>query len=176
MDQLQLIQDCKRGKRRAQHQLYTSYAKAMFNVILRFVPNRADAEDLLQESFVKAFKSIDRFDGQKSFGAWLKRIVINTAISELRRRKIEWVTFDQQNHDISEAPSPASEITPEQLHHAIKELPDGARTVFSLYQIEGYKHREIAEMLEVSESTSKAQYVRAKKLLKESLKHIQYAS
>lgn len=147
----------------------------MFNVVLRFVPNRADAEDLLQESFVKAFKNIDQFDGQRSFGAWLKRIVINTSISELRKRKIEWVAFDDFKHDVSDETPEQVDVSTEQLHYAIKKLPDGARTVFTLYQIEGYKHREIADLLEVTESTSKAQYVRAKKLLKESLKHLQYA-
>lgn len=148
----------------------------MFNVVVRLVPNRAHAEDLLQEAFVKAFSSIDRFDGSRSFGAWLKRIVINTAISDLRRKETKMVEFDDFQHDVAEQDEEALPgLQPEQLHRAIKNLPNGARMVFTLYQIEHYKHQEIAEVLGCSISSSKNQYARARHLLREALKKEYYA-
>lgn len=148
----------------------------MFNVVVRLVPNRAHAEDLLQEAFVKAFSSIERFDGSRSFGAWLKRIVINTAISDLRRKQTELVEFDDFQHDVAEEEQEALPgLQPEQLQKAIKGLPNGARTVFTLYQIENYKHQEIAELLGCSVSSSKNQYARARQLLRDALKKEYYA-
>jgi len=148
----------------------------MFNVVVRLVPNRAHAEDLLQEAFVKAFSKIDRFDGSRSFGAWLKRIVINTAISDLRRKETKMVEFDDFQHDVAEQDEEALPgLQPEQLHKAIKNLPNGARMVFTLYQIEHYKHQEIAEVLGCSISSSKNQYARARHLLREALKKEYYA-
>jgi len=147
----------------------------MYNVLVRLVANKALAEELLQDAFVKAFTRIDQYDGKYSFGAWLKRIVINTGISELRKRKTDFVAFDPIKHDIAEEAEEIPGLKPEHLQRAIQNLPDGTRTVFTLYQVEGYKHREIAELLNVSESASKVQYMRARTQLRESLKPEYYA-
>jgi len=142
----------------------------MYNTCVRIVVNQFDAEDILQESFVSAFKSLESFKGESSFGAWLKRIVINKSLNALRQKKYSFTDLDnlqvaQEELDDDEIP----EVAPEAIHEAIKTLPEKARVVLNLYLLEGYMHKEIAEMLEISESTSKSQYQRAKKLLRDKL-------
>ena len=142
----------------------------MFNVAIRFFSNKMDAEDVVQESFIKVFQKIDEFNGHSSFGFWIKRIVINGCISEIRKKK---VFFEEIDEDVIEGLTDEkidSFIEPEKVHNAIKTLPEGARTIINLYALEGFKHKEIAEMLGISSSTSKTQFMRAKKLLLEKLK------
>ena len=146
------------------------HVQAMYNTCVRIVVNQFDAEDILQESFVSAFKSLESFKGESSFGAWLKRIVINKSLNALRQKKYSFTDLDnlqvaQEELDDDEIP----EVAPEAIHEAIKTLPEKARVVLNLYLLEGYMHKEIAEMLEISESTSKSQYQRAKKLLRDKL-------
>jgi len=149
----------------------------MYNICIRMVPIQADAEDIVQESFVKAFNNLDSYKGASTFGTWLKRIVINTSINHLKKRKQWFVNIDELpmsiedslNNDLLED-GILNKISPEMIHEAIKTLPIKARMVFNLYLLEGYLHKEIAEMLDISESTSKSQYQRALKLLQERLK------
>lgn len=148
----------------------------MLNVAFRICNNVEQAEDLVQEAFVSAFKNLRSYKGTASFGAWLKRIVINTSLNYLRSRKME---FDELN-DTAEYPESNSidyedqEMTVEKVKECIELLPDGYRIVLSLYLLEGYDHNEISEVLNISVSTSKSQYNRAKRKLKELLSENNY--
>jgi RNA polymerase sigma-70 factor (ECF subfamily) len=170
--QTQLVEGCKRGERQAQHRLYQQYATAMYNVCRRMTKHDAEAEDILQEAFVDAFRKIDTFKGESTFGAWLKRIVINKTINHLKKnQRMTWVSVDKMDFEDHEPPQTDRDMQykVKQVHQAIQQLPDGFRSVLSLYLLEGYDHREIAEILEISESTSKSQYNRAKKKLNQIL-------
>lgn len=149
----------------------------MYNIAIRFLNNKMDAEDILQESFVTAFEKLNELTINNAFGSWLKRIVINNCITHIRKSKYE---FDDIV-DYASVTDPDEEeaelnIDPALVHNAIKELPPGGRTILVLHALEGYKHREIAEMLNVSESTSKSQYKRALDLLFIQLKKKIYVS
>lgn len=146
----------------------------MFNVVMRLVPQREDAEDILQDAFIKAFTHIRKFDGSRTFGVWLKKIVLNTAISALKKRKLSFIEWDENIDAESAEVDSIPGLEPGQLHEAVKRLPEGARVVFTLHLLEGYKHQEVAEILDISLSTSKSQYIRAKKMLKEELQNTYY--
>jgi RNA polymerase sigma factor (sigma-70 family) len=169
-----LVDRCKAGERKAQFELYQQYAKAMYNVCLRITNHETEAEDVLQEAFVLAFRKISDFRGESTIGAWLKRIVVNTAINEVRKRRMELAPLDnlRTKEDDTEIVRESEEnvfYKVEQVKKAIRELPDGFRVVISLYLLEGYEHHEIAEILGISVSTSKSQYLRAKAKLREIL-------
>ncbi len=150
----------------------------MYNVCLRMLNHSAEAEDVLQEAFVDAFAHLHQFRQQSTFGAWFKQIVVNKAITQLRSRKVQWVEIEswQSANGHSE---PAEEMgilnddchyDVERLRHGLQRLPDGYRIVLSLYLFEGYDHEEISEVLGISESTSRTQYMRAKQKLVEIVK------
>lgn len=165
-----LVERASQGDQQAMYRLYKMYLPAMYNTCIRIVVNRHDAEDIIQESFVAAFSKIGGFRGESSFGAWLKRIVVNKSLNHLRGNKLSFVDYDSiqiedSDSDIEDFP----DIPMEAIHEGIKSLPDKARVVLNLYLLEGYMHKEIAEMLSISESTSKSQYLRAKDLLKDIL-------
>ncbi len=174
----EVISRCLLGDRMAQYELYKLYAKAMYNVSCRIVGNEADAEDVLQDAFVSAFKNLSSYNGTATFGAWLKRIVINKSLNLIKKRQLDMVEVDE----LPELPTDDnyfefSELnyTIEQVKRAVELLPEGYRLVFSLYLLEGYDHGEIAEILNISESTSKSQFNRSKKKLKELLeKEVSY--
>jgi RNA polymerase sigma-70 factor (ECF subfamily) len=167
-----VIESCKKGDVRAQYQLYSLYDKAMYNICYRMTGQQEEAEDMLQESFTYAFSRLGSFRFESSFGAWLKRIVVNTCINHLKKRRVDLV-YTEQHSD----PAPDNDFVDyeeisfrvEQVNKAVEKLPEGYRIVFSLYLLEGYDHKEIAEILGVSESTSKSQFLRAKKKIKEIL-------
>jgi len=167
------------GNAKAQKQLYELYAKAMFNICYRMMNNIHDAEDMLQEVFCEAFKRLNSYRFESTFGAWIKRITINKCINELKRKKValelkEDITPDAVSDDYEDTETVALSV--EHIKHALGLLPDGYRVVFSLYMLEGYDHQEIAEIMNVSVSTSKSQLARAKKKLIDILKvgSIQY--
>ena len=170
----ELIERCLQGDSRSCRQLYERYAKAMYNTCLRMLNNVAEAEDVLQESFIEAFKNLERFEYRTSFGGWLKQICINRAINQLKKRKINWVDMEQiaGYESVDEIPIDEKEIELqiELVKKAIMNLPDGYRTVLNLYLLEGYDHEEIAEILQVAESTTRSQYMRAKQKLLQLLK------
>jgi len=170
--QREIVEQSKRGNTRAQYELYNSYAKAMFNTCLRMLNSREVAEDVLQESFSEAFRRLESYRYESTFGAWLKRIVVNRCINEIKRKRTELVFVDDLSLFNSSEGEEETKISfdVKSVKKAMEQLPDGSRMIFSLYLLEGYDHREIAEILGVSESNSKSQYFRAKKRIKEILK------
>jgi RNA polymerase sigma factor (sigma-70 family) len=166
-----VIDKCLEGDIKAQFQLYKQYSKAMYNIASRFLNNKMDAEDILQESFVTAFSRLGELQNKDAFGTWLKRIVINNCISLQRKRKIQFEEIDEQRHgEELDANKDLPQIDPALVHQAIKDLPPKGRAVLVLRALEGYSHKEIAETLGVTVSTSKTQYSRALNLLNEKLK------
>lgn len=172
----EIIELSKQGNPRAQYQLYQLYSKAMYNICMRMLKKREEAEDLLQDSFTDAFMKLDSFRYESSFGAWLKRIVINKCINSLQKRKVELVFPEHQVEQEPEdeiADYGRIEMDVRRIHKAVEELPHGYRVIFSLYALEGYDHTEISRVLGISESTSKSQYLRAKKKIREFLNNTQ---
>jgi RNA polymerase sigma-70 factor (ECF subfamily) len=169
----EIIELCKAGNSRAQQQLYQLYSKAMFNICYRMMNRREEAEDMLQESFTEAFVKLTTFRYESSFGAWLKRIVINRCINELKRRKAELVLTENipdKNPEIDDNDFETTRLKVNDVIRAMEQLPEGYRIIFSLYLLEGYDHSEIAQIMGITESTSKSQFSRAKQKLKEILK------
>jgi RNA polymerase sigma factor (sigma-70 family) len=166
-----LIDRCKHGDQHAHFQVYKLYSKAMYNVGYRITGNEEEAQDVLQEAFTSAFKNLDYYRGDAAFGAWLKRIVINKALTAVQKRKFDRIPEDE-SWDIAEPVTDEdhnSGLTVERVKAAIQQLPDGYRAVLSLYLLEGYDHQEIGEIMNISESTSKSQLNRAKNKLRELL-------
>jgi RNA polymerase sigma-70 factor (ECF subfamily) len=176
-NQQSIIDRCKHGDEKAFEQLYTLYAKAMYNVAYRVTGREEEAEDVLQDAFISAFKNIHAYRGDSPFGAWLKRIVINKGINVLRNRKQDIVPVDEKTELIPEEEPFVykEELSVEKVRKALMQLPDGYRNVLSLYLLEGYDHQEIAEILQINESTSKSQLNRAKAKLKDILTEQFYA-
>ena len=141
----------------------------MYNVCLRMVGSQVDAEDVMQEAFLKAFTKIDTYEGLVSFGAWLKKIVINRSLDHLKKRKVKFEELNEKIPDEEPVSIDISEIQMEKLKNAIQRLPDGYRVVLSLYLLEGFDHEEIAQILEISNVSSRSQYMRAKLKLREML-------
>jgi RNA polymerase sigma-70 factor (ECF subfamily) len=163
---LDLVNQCRQGSRTAQFELYKLYVKAMYNVALRIVNHIAEAEDVLQESFLDAFTRIENFRGETTFGLWLKQIVINKSINQLRKRRAEFVNIDDVDIAEEEKDDTAyQDLRVNEIKEAVGELPDGYRVVLTLYLFEGYDHEEISHILKISENTSRTQYMRAKKKL-----------
>lgn len=167
----ELIERCMRGDQDAHYRIYKLYSKAMFNSAIRIVGDDDEAEDVLQEAFISAFRNLDKYRGDATFGTWLKRIVINKAINAVRKRRFEVLSEENETEipDIEEDIVYKPEVTIENVKKAMNTLPDGYRTVLSLYLLEGYDHQEIADILGVTVSTSKSQLNRSKKKLRELL-------
>jgi len=170
-----LISKCLAGNRLAQGDIYRKYVKAMYHIAVRMVTQQSVAKDLTQDAFVKVFEELGRFRGESTLGAWIKRITINVCLNHLRRKG--YLQIEELNESLTEMPEEEEvidEIDVKAIHESIKALPVGSRTVLSLYLLEGYRHNEIAEILDISVSTSKTQYRRGKQLLKEKLKAVYY--
>ena len=175
MQEDKLIQACLRGKSSAQRQLYELHRTSMFMLCLRYMPTREDAEDVLQEGFIKVFRDLKQFDrkrGQLKY--WMKRVFINTALEHLRSKKRFFPTEEiNPNSDLHAVNDEVfSRMSVKELIQLIKRLPTGYRVVFNMYVIEGYSHKEIAEKLNVSVSTSKSQLFKAKAMLRKQIKNI----
>ncbi len=168
-----LIERCKSGDSIAQEEIYKRYARNMYNTAYRIVAHQAEAEDVLQESFLEVFTKINDYRGDATFGAWLKRIVVNRSITVLRKRKFEMTnTVELDNladteYDF-ELLEEQSDLV-QKIKKGIEKLPEGYRVVLSLYLLEGYDHVEIAQVLNITESTSKSQFLRAKEKLRKVL-------
>jgi RNA polymerase sigma factor (sigma-70 family) len=173
IEEQELVRRCLRRDDRAQMRLYRKYVQAMYNTVVRMVANKMDAEDIIQEVFVKVFQKLSEFRGESTLGAWIKRITVNTTLNFIRQRK-EIKFMENEEWDRSDLLQEEKKIDPEfsmkQVHHAIKKLPDGCRVVLNLYLLEGYQHQEIASILKITESTSKTQYRRGKQLLAKKLR------
>ncbi len=167
--------ECKQGSKKACYELYRLYSKAMLNVAFRIVGNIGDAEDVLQEAFLDAFKKVKDFRQETTFGLWLKQIVVHRAINLLRKRKMDLIELEgDQIENIAEEEAEDDEevlFKVEQVKEAMKLLPEGYRVVLSLYLLEGYDHEEIGQVLNISENTSRTQFLRAKRKLIEILKN-----
>ena len=166
----ELIEACKKGDRVAQKNLYDIFSKKMYMVCLRYTKSQQEAEDVLQESFIKIFKNLNGYRGDSRFSYWVKRIVINTALNSQRKKLYMYPMVDiDEVKNVTGSNKALADFSLEELLKLIRELPTGCQTVFNLFAIEGYSHKEIAEMLEVSEGTSKSQFARARKLLQEKI-------
>jgi len=177
----ELIKGCQKGDRKLQKELYERFSERMFVLCMRYAKSTQEAEDVLQESFIKIFDKIKDFKGDSTIGYWIKRIVINTALNSQRGKLYLFPMVDVNDTDLREQEMNLSSIHLQDLLDLIQSLPAGCQAVFNLYAIEGYKHHEIAAMLEISEGTSKSQYARAKQLLRgmlekiESVKHEKFS-
>ena len=169
----ELVNRCARGERAAQQLLYDCYCRKLMAVCLRYAKSAPEAEDILQDGFIKIFNSIKTFRFESSLGTWMTRIIINTALNHQRQKLYMLPMVDveeaglQEDEKISLADFHLSELIA-----LVQSLPDGCRVVFNLFAIEGYGHKEIGEMLGVSEGTSKSQYNRAKSLLRAKLENV----
>ena len=170
----QLVVECKQGSKKACYELYRLYSKAMLNVAFRILDSMDEAEDVLQESFLDAFNKVKDFRQETTFGLWLKQIVVNRSINLLRKRKIEWVNMEsEQLENIADEEVCDDEETQykvAQVKQAMQLLPEGYRVILSLYLLEGYDHEEIGQILNITENTSRTQFLRAKRKLSEVLR------
>ncbi len=172
-----IIRGCISGKRRAQNQLYNAFAPGMLGVCMRYCKNVAEAEDVLQEGFVKVFKYIKNFRGEGSFEGWIRRIMVNTAITSYN--KTSKVYYEEINEntmsydDTSMGDEVYFPVDAEILMQLIQQMPEGYRMVLNLYVFEGYKHKEISNILNISENTSKSQLSKGRKYLKNELEKIE---
>ncbi len=167
MSELELIELCTRNDRKAQKLLYDQFHRKLFVVSMRYARSRADAEDILQDAFIKIYKNLAQFRQDCPLEAWLKRIVVNTALKFYSRKMHKIPPEDIENHqdNLVESEFTISQYNFQELLGVIQQLPLRCQMVFNLYAIEGYQHNEIGEMLEISEGTSKSQYARAKQML-----------
>jgi RNA polymerase sigma-70 factor (ECF subfamily) len=171
------IESLKKGNRKAQHRLYNMYAPKMFSLCLRYTSIREEAEDIVQEGFIKVFRHLEQFTGQGNFEGWMRRIFINTAIEFLRKRTFLERIAEGEGHEIKEnGASGYDSLVHADVEKMISTLSDGYRTVFKMYVVEGYSHREIANILNITESTSKSQLSRAKIILQKTLTRLGIAA
>ena len=167
MDDQLLVMNCLKGKREAQHLLYERHAEYMLGVCYRYTKSMTDAEDVLQEGFIKVFRNLHQYKSDGELGAWIRRIMVNTAINHLKQQSRSRVdlSFSEGNlHPVSDE-DPEINITVKELAELIRQLPTGYQTIFNLHAIEGYTHVEIGELLGIHEGTSRSQYARARGLL-----------
>lgn len=167
MDDRWLVKECLNGNTAAQKKLYEQFAPSMLAVCYRYTKSLADAEDVLQEGFIKGFKNLHQFKGEGNLGGWLRRIMVTTAINYLKkasRYQTELVFGDEPLHAVS-AYEPQVMLDAKELADRIRQLPSGYQTIFNLHAVEGYSHVEIGKILGIKESTSRSQYARARALL-----------
>ncbi len=171
-DEQEIIVGCINGESWAQKTVYELHAPAMMSVCVRYVSNRETARDLLQDGFIKLFTKIDTYSGEGSFAGWIRRIFVTTALEFLRKNDAlkQSTNIDELSNYFENADeSVLDKISADDLLAYISELPNGYRTVFNLYAIEGYTHAEIAEMLDINENTSRSQFMRARKILQKNI-------
>src|ERR1700741_531193 len=167
MDEQRLVRDCVKGKPGAQRQLYEQFAKTMLGVCYRYTKSLKDAEDVLQDGFVKVFLGIHQYKFEGELGAWIHRIMVNTALNFLkknRKYRDEMYFPEQPLHPVTDD-DPAIILQAKQLADLIRQLPPGYQAIFNLHAVEGYSHVEIGEMLGITDGTSRSQYARARSLL-----------
>jgi RNA polymerase sigma factor (sigma-70 family) len=161
-----LIEECKKGSSKAQFMLYNQYSKAMYNLAYRMMNNREDAEDILQETFTECFRNIASFRFESTFGAWLKSILMNRCINQIRKKKADLVYYETLPVVAADEEDTETAYDTTRIFKGIEQLPDGYRIVLTLYLLEGYDHTEISQIMGISESTSKSQYSRAREKLR----------
>jgi RNA polymerase sigma-70 factor (ECF subfamily) len=170
-DESELIKGCIKGDRRYQELLYLKFCRKMMGVCFRYSKNKEEAEDILQDAFIRIFSRLHQFRNDGSFEGWVRKIVLSTIYDSFRKKTFLVVVTDQEipeeNTDISDF---MSEIDFEELLSTIRELAPGYRTIFNMYAVDGYTHREIAQLLGISEGTSKSQYAAARRILQKKLR------
>ncbi|HVF97608.1 MAG TPA: RNA polymerase sigma factor [Flavisolibacter sp.] len=166
-----LLEGCIRGDRRIQRELYNRFAPKMYGVCLRYAANVEEAEDVMQEGFIKVFKKISSFRGEGSFEGWIRRIFVNTAIEQYRKKTyLRPITEQEEDTVEGKYLSVLDSLAEKDIIKLVQKLSPGYRTVFNMYVVEGYSHKQIAEQLGISEGTSKSQLSRAKQILQESVR------
>ena len=168
MDHYVLVKDCLKGKPAAQKQLYDLFAGPMLNICYRYTKSTADAEDVLQEGFVKVFLHLHQYKFEGELGGWIRRIMVTTAINYLKRNaryQTDLLYPEDHLHAVSTGSHPEIRMEAKELADLIRQLPPGYQTIFNLYAVEGFNHVEIGKMLGIQESTSRSQYARARALL-----------
>ena len=165
-----LLGACKKNDRLAQRELYERYSRKMFAVCLRYVRDKVEAEDLLAEGFIKVFTHLENFKEAGSLEGWVRRIMVNECLSHLRKQRLMYVESSAEDwQEVTESFDHSTQMHADELMDMVQELPTGYRTIFNLYAIEGYSHKEIAEMLNINENTSKSQLSRARTFLQKKL-------
>ena len=170
-----MIEGCIDGKRSCQKMLYDRFASKMLGVCMRYAKDRAEAEDMLQEGFIKVFQNIARFKNEGSFEGWVRRIMVFTAINFFKHRSRTFKEdLDQENYDAVVEDDIITQISAKEIIALVQQLPEGYRVIFNLYAVEGYTHKEIGDMLGIAVGTSKSQYSRARNAMQQLLaKHYQ---
>ena len=176
MDDATLIKECVKGNAKAQRFLFEKFAPKMLTVCIRYAKNKSDAEDVLQDAFIKVFNKISEFKNEGSLEGWIRRIMVNTSLDQIRKNSkfsndtdLEAVSYKLENNDFT-----FENLVSEDLLKLINSMPNGYRVVFNMFAIEGYSHQEIASTLGVTENTSKSQYLRARSFLKNELEKINF--
>lgn len=174
MDEKQLIASCLKGERLAQKRLYDQYSGKMMGVCLRYANDRETAADLLQDGFVKVFTNLSSYTGAGSFEGWMRRVFVNCALEYIRKNDVmkESDDLDHAAELIEYSTSALEELSAQELINVIQQLPAGFKAVFNLFAIEGYSHKEVSEMLQINESTSRSQYTRAKQMLQKKVTNL----
>ncbi len=175
MSDQQIIEGCARHERKAQKVLYEKYSRLLLGVCMRYAGDKAEAEDILQDSFLKIFLRIKDFSGTGSFAGWMRKVVVNTAITHYHLNLKYRYHVDIEEYVANESGSSGFDedfFTADELFKVLSELPQGYRMIFNLYAVEGYKHKEIAEMMGIDTNTSKSQYSRAKAVLRDKLEQL----
>ncbi len=178
MQNEELIKACRNGERAAQKRLYDAYAPQMMGVCYRYAQSLQEAEDMLQEAFIRVFSNLDQFRSEGEPGAWIRRIVVNCAINAIRKRKMQISSWDNQPeelHPITDT-DPEIKLDAKELADLIQKLPDGYRIVFNLHAVEGYTHEEIGKVLGIKPASSRSQYLRARALLVKQVNLLQQKS
>ncbi|NRB52906.1 MAG: sigma-70 family RNA polymerase sigma factor [Saprospiraceae bacterium] len=174
MTERELIEGCMREDRKCQQEVFRRYASKMMGVCLRYARHQMEAEDLLQDAFIKVYNNISKFEYKGSFEGWIRRIVVNTALKNYSKKSFTYEQIGVEEQPESSAPPEVyAHLHEEELLKLVADLPDGYRVVFNLYAIEGYSHKEISEMLGCQESTSRSQLVKARKLLQSQILKLQ---
>ncbi|MEQ8908968.1 MAG: RNA polymerase sigma factor [Vicingaceae bacterium] len=174
MSDEEMLEGCKAHKEHAQKQLFDRYSGLMTGVCMRYADRYEEAQDMVQDGFIKVFKKIGSFTGKGSLEGWIRKIMVNTALDHLRKRKKERfnVDVDEVEYKLKDEQEIIASLQADDLLKLVQSLPTGYRTVFNMYAIEGYTHKEIANELGVSENTSKSQYSRARSLLQKKLEQL----
>jgi RNA polymerase sigma-70 factor (ECF subfamily) len=175
MSDPQIIELCAKHHRKAQQELYDKYSRLLLGVCLRYASDKAEAEDILQDSFLKIFYNIQDYSGSGSFIGWLRKVTVNTAITHYHKNLKYRYSVEIEEYESIETGVISFEedfYTSDELYRVLNELPTGYRMVFNLYAVEGYKHKEIAEMLGIDTNTSKSQYSRAKAVIRDKLEKL----
>ena len=174
MTEQDLIKGCIKQDRKCQEELFRRFAGKMLVVCMRYARHQMEAEDMLQDAFIKVFTHIERYEGKGSFEGWIRKIVVNTALKHIDRKSFTQEQIGvEQDYDAAVDPDVFSHLGERELLKMVADLPEGYRVVFNLYAIEGYSHKEIAELLDIGESTSRSQLVKARKMLQDRVLNVQ---